>query len=141
MTTACAVWRREVFDAGLRFDLFFRDYGVLEDAHFALRAGKRWQLLQCGDAKCAELSSPNGRVDRRDLGFKCVVNYYYVFKDITGSSTLGHKFRFWRYQAFELFRLFVSAVRRRRRSDLAEVRGRLRGIAFVARGMQPPAVS
>lgn len=141
MTTACAVWRREVFDSGLRFDPFFRDYGVLEDAHFALRAGKSWKLLQCGDARCSELSSPNGRVDRSALGFKCVVNYYYVFKDITGTSTIGHKFRFWRYQAFELFRLFASAVRRRQKSDFAEMGGRLRGIAFIARGMQPPTVS
>ncbi len=39
MTTACAVWRKEVLDGGLRFDPFFADYGVLEDAHFSLRAG------------------------------------------------------------------------------------------------------
>ena len=40
MTTACAVWRREVLDDGFRFDEFFKNYGVLEDAHFSLRAGK-----------------------------------------------------------------------------------------------------
>ena len=28
MTTACAVWRRSVFESGLRFDPFFQDYGV-----------------------------------------------------------------------------------------------------------------
>jgi glycosyltransferase involved in cell wall biosynthesis len=44
MTTACAVWRRAVVQQGLRFDAFFKDYGVLEDAHFLLTAGKRWQL-------------------------------------------------------------------------------------------------
>src|SRR5690606_14674223 len=38
MTTSCAMWRRAVMDAGLRFHPFFRDYGVLEDAHFSLRA-------------------------------------------------------------------------------------------------------
>ena len=37
MTTACAVWRRAVFDSGLTFDPFFRGYGMLEDAHFSLR--------------------------------------------------------------------------------------------------------
>jgi glycosyltransferase involved in cell wall biosynthesis len=134
MTTACAVWRSEVFDSGLRFDRFFRDYGVLEDAHFALRAAKRWQLLQCGDAHCRELSSPNGRVDRRKIGFKCVVNYYYVFQDIVGPLTWQHKARFWRYQAFELFRVGTSAVRRFRRSDAAELRGRLEGFYSIARG-------
>ncbi len=133
MTTACAVWRREVFDSGLRFDSFFRDYGVLEDAHFALRAGRRWRLLQCGDAHCTELSSPNGRVDSRKIGFKCVVNYYYVFKDIVQPLTWQHKARFWRYQMFELFRVSSSAIRRWRRSDLREIHGRLEGIFEVIR--------
>src|SRR6185295_14617818 len=50
MTTSCAVWRSEVFESGLRFDPFFRDYGVLEDAHLSLKAGREWELLQCGDA-------------------------------------------------------------------------------------------
>lgn len=135
MTTSCAVWRREVFDAGLRFDPFFRDYGVLEDAHFSLRAGRRWQLLQCGDAHCVELHSPNGRVDRRKVGYKYVVNYYYVFQDVVRPLTWRHKARFWRYQAFELLRIAASAVRRRRRGDLSELRGRLQGIAAVARGV------
>jgi GT2 family glycosyltransferase len=134
MTTSCAVWRREVFDAGLRFDTFFRDYGVLEDAHFSLRAGRRWRLLQCGDAHCVELHSPNGRADRRKVGYKYVVNYYYVFQDIVRPLTWRHKARFWRYQAFELCRIAASALRRRRRSDLSELRGRLRGILAVARG-------
>lgn len=132
MTTACAVWRREVFDSGLRFHTFFRDYGVLEDAHFSLRAGKRWQLLQCGHAHCEELHSPNGRVDRRKIGFKSVVNYYFVFNDIAGPLRLSQKLRFWRYQAFELFRIGMSAVRRRRREDISDFRGRIDGILKIA---------
>lgn len=134
MTTACAVWRREVFDSGLRFDHFFRDYGVLEDAHFALRAGRRWRLLQCGTARCRELSSPRGRENRRRIGAKSVVNYYYVFKEAAGPLSLAQRFRFWRFQAFELFRLSTSAIRRRRWSDLQEIGGRLRGWLAVATG-------
>jgi len=133
MTTSCAVWRREVFDSGLRFDPFFRDYGVLEDAHFSLRAGREWKLLQSGDARCCELSSPNGRVDRRKLGYKCVVNYYYVFRDIVRPLTWRHKVRFWRYQAFELLRIASSAARRGRRADLLELLGRLEGIVGAVR--------
>jgi glycosyltransferase involved in cell wall biosynthesis len=135
MTTACAVWRREVFDAGLRFDKFFRDYGVLEDAHFSLRAGRDWQLLQCGDAHCTEMSSPHGRQDRKKLGFKYVVNYYYVFRDVVGPLTWRQQARFWQFQAFELLRIAASAVRRRRRADLLELRGRLDGFKAVARGL------
>ena len=135
MTTACAVWRREVFDGGLRFDPFFCDYGVLEDAHLSLRAGRQWTLLQCGDAHCIEMSSANGRVNSKKLGFKTVVNHYYVFQDIVRPLTLRHKIRFWRFQAFELFRITTSAVRRRRRMDLMELQGRLEGILAVARGI------
>lgn len=134
MTTACAVWRREVFDSGLRFDIFFKDYGVLEDAHFSLRAGKTWELLQCGDAHCIELNSPNGRTSSRKIGYKCVVNYYYVFRDIAEPLSLGHKFRFWRYQAFEVFRIGSSALRRRRWSDVQDAIGRIEGVLAVARG-------
>jgi GT2 family glycosyltransferase len=134
MTTSCATWRREVFDSGLRFDLFFSDYGVLEDAHFSLRAARTWKLLQCGDAKCDELHAAGGRVSRRRLGFKCVVNYYYVFQDIVRPLTLRHKLRFWRFQGFELFRIFSSALMRRRFEDLLDVQGRIEGFWAVATG-------
>lgn len=134
MTTACAVWRREVFDSGLRFDSFFRDFGVLEDAHFSLRAGRRWRLLQCGDAHGMELHSPHGRVNSRRIGYKCVVNYYYVFQDVVRPLTSRHKVRFWRFQAFELFRIAASALRRRRWSDFVELRGRLEGTWAILRG-------
>lgn len=134
MTTSCAMWRREVIDSGLRFDPFFRDYGVLEDAHFSLRAGRQWELLQCGDARCLHLASPRGRTNRRKIGYKCVVNYYYVFQDIVGPLTWRHKMRFWRFQAFELLRIGMSAIRRHRLDDLMEIRGRIEGFGTVARG-------
>lgn len=134
MTTACAVWRREVFAAGLRFDPFFRDYGMLEDAHFSLRAGRRWRLLQSGDARCHHLHAPGGRVSRRRIGFKCVVNYYYVFNDIAGPLTFRQRCRFWSFQIFELGRMLASAMRRRNSGDLAELIGRLEGFVDVAKG-------
>ncbi|MFN0279986.1 MAG: glycosyltransferase family 2 protein [Pyrinomonadaceae bacterium] len=135
MTTACAVWRREIFDSGLRFDEFFRDYGVLEDAHFSLKAARQWTLLQCGDARCEELRSANGREDQRLRGRKCVANYYFVFRDIAGPLSARHMFRFWRYQAFEFFRISASAVRRRRWNDVRELFGRIEGVLHVARGL------
>lgn len=134
MTTACAVWRRAVPDSGLRFDPFFRDYGVLEDAHFSLKAGREWTLLQCGDAHCEELHSPHGRVNRRKIGYKSVANYYYVFRDIAGPLDLRRKGRFWRFQAFELFRIGMSALRRRRWDDVQELIGRFEGISAVVFG-------
>ena len=135
MTTACAVWRREVFDSGLRFHPFFRDYGVLEDAHFSLRAGQNWNLLQCGDARCEEMHSPYGRVNRRKIGYKCVVNYYFVFQEIVNPLSWSHKFRFWRYQTFEFFRISLSALHRRNWSDIEDIIGRLEGVFAVMRGV------
>jgi GT2 family glycosyltransferase len=134
MTTSCAVWRREVFEAGLRFDEFFRDYGTLEDAHLSLRASTQWQLLHCGDARCVELHAAGGRPSSRRVGFKSVVNYHYVFRSIEGPLSVSQRWRFWQFQAFELLRVGSSAVRRRRRSDLEEVLGRLEGVVAVARG-------
>jgi glycosyltransferase involved in cell wall biosynthesis len=134
MTTSCAVWRREVFDAGLRFHSFFHDYGILEDAHFSLRAKRDWTLLQHGGAICEELHSPHGRENRRKIGYKCVVNYYFVFQDIMRPLSLKQKFRFWRFQAFELFRISVSAVRNRNWDNMQEIFGRIRGVFAVLSG-------
>ncbi len=134
MTTACAIWRREVFDSGLRFDPFFHDYGILEDAHFSLRARREWTLLQHGDAHCEELHSPHGRENSRKIGYKCVVNYYFVFQDIMRPLSLRQKFRFWRFQAFEFFRIGASALRRRNWSNVQEVFGRIQGVVAVLLG-------
>lgn len=134
MGAGCAVWRSEVFQSGLRFDSFFLGYGMLEDAHLALRASRNWKLFELGKARCIHLHSQSGRVDRRQIGYKSVVNYYYVFQDIAGPLTLKQQFRFWRYQSFELFRILSSAFRRRRISDLMEFSGRMAGIIAVVRG-------
>lgn len=134
MTTACAVWRREVFDSGLRFHTFFNNYGILEDAHFSLRAGRDWTLLQNGDAYCEEMHSPNGRENSRKIGYKCVVNYYFVFQDIACPLSIKQKFRFWRFQAFEFLRIGGSALRRRNWSNVQEILGRAHGVLAVLLG-------
>lgn len=136
MGAGCAVWRKSVFDQGLRFSTFFSDYGVLEDAHLALSAGKSWKLQENGAACCVHLHSQNARVNRRRIGFKCVVNYYFVFLDICGPLRLNQKFRFWRFQTFELFRIAASAVNRRRWDDVLELSGRLEGFLRVFRGLK-----
>jgi len=135
MGSSCAVWRREVFRDGLRFSEFFTDYGVLEDAHFALRAAKKWRLLENGRAHCTHLRSPKSRVNRRRLGYKCVVNYYFVFQDIASPLSLNNKFRFWRFQSFEVFRVAAFAARNRSWGDVQDVRGRFEGMWAVFRGV------
>jgi glycosyltransferase involved in cell wall biosynthesis len=134
MGSGCAVWRREVFLDGLSFSPFFVGYAVLEDHHFALKARRRWMLLESGDARCIHDHAPSGRASRQRIGVMCVVNYYYVFNDIAGPLTAKQKFRFWVYQVFELVRIASSAVRRSRFGDLQELAGRLQGFWMVARG-------
>lgn len=134
MTTACAVWRRTVFENGLRFHLFFRNFGVLEDAHLSLTAGKTWRLLQCGTAHCEELNAAGGRGNAHNLGFKSVINYYFVFRDVAGPLSLGQRFRFWRFQAFEMLRMGLSGLRRFRFDDFRNLMGRLHGVWHIATG-------
>ena len=100
MSTTSGVWRREVIDSGIKFDKFFVGYGILEDAHFSLRAKRNWKLLQCGDAMCTDLVGVGGRSGSWIIGYRSVINYYYVFSDICGPLTKIQKFRFFRFQVF-----------------------------------------
>jgi glycosyltransferase involved in cell wall biosynthesis len=123
-----AVWRRAVFDQGLRFSTFFTDYGVLEDAHLALRARSRWKLLECGLARCTHLRSAKSRTNPRRLARKTAVNYRYVFVDLVPYRTLMQEFRFWRVQAVDLAKYVAHALRTRSREDWLAALGKIEGI-------------
>jgi glycosyltransferase involved in cell wall biosynthesis len=138
MGSNCAVWRREVFNTGLRFSLFFKDYGVLEDAHLALRAGRRWKLLECGRACCTHLHSSSGRENTRSVARKTAVNYRFVFVDIVPDRTLGQEFRFWRMQLVDLIRFILYAVRHSNKATWGSVIGKVEGI-FAAISVHPEA--
>lgn len=126
MGSNCALWRKEVFDEGLRFSEFFTDYGVLEDAHFALRAHRRWKILECGRARCIHLRSGGGRSSKRVVTRKTAVNYRFVFMDLVPRRTLGQEFRFWRVQVFDLFRIMAAR-------DWTAAAGKAEGIIAAAR--------
>jgi glycosyltransferase involved in cell wall biosynthesis len=132
MGSNCGVWRREVFDRGLRFSPFFADYGVLEDAHLALRARRDWTLWECGKAHCQHFHSPRGRINKRRLAWKTAVNYRYVFVDIVRHRSWRQNTRFWVVQAFELFRLLASAVRKGG-DEWSGVLGKAEGILAATR--------
>ncbi len=133
MGAGCAVWRRQVFDSGLRFADFFTGYAVLEDAHLALRAGRRWRLLENGRARCRHLRSPRGRVGSRSIGRQSAVNYRFVFIDLVPRRTLGQELRFWRVQLLDLLRFSVALLRRPDREGVALIAGKLEGIWQAAR--------
>jgi len=133
MGSNCALWRKEVFDSGLRFSEFFRDYGMLEDAHFALRAGRRWKIMECGRARCVHLHSPGGRQSKRLVARKTAVNYRFVFMDLVPRRTWRQEFRFWRVQAFDLMRICMHAARTHAKDDWLSALGKLEGIVAAAR--------
>lgn len=140
MGANCGVWRSEVFAGGLRFDRFFSDYGVMEDAHLALRARRKWKLLECGRARCVHLRASGGRATARKLAWKTAVNYRYVFMDIAPQRTLAQEFRFWRVQFFDLFRMAVHAARSGNRDDWQGVIGKACGIVSAWRLKPGPAL-
>lgn len=138
MGTNCAVWRRQVLDDGLRFSEFFKDYGVLEDAHFALKAGRNWRILECGKARCQHLHAAGGRVDARKLAYKTAVNYRFVFVDIVRDRTWRNEFRFWRVQTFDLGRLVFRGLQTWKRDHWLSVLGKLEGMARAVRVRPEP---
>ena len=130
----CVVWRREVFDQGLRFSEFFADYGVVEDAHLALSARSRgWKMWEAGRARCVHTHSPRGRVSARSVARKTAVNYRFLFVDIVPTRTLGQELRFWRVQFVDLFRLFAWAARHGKKAEWAATVGKLEGIIAATR--------
>lgn len=141
MGTNCALWRRELFDAGLRFSPFFIDYGVVEDAHLALTARRRaWTLLECGRARCVHMHSPRGRTDKRRIARKTAVNYRFLFVDIVPSRTLAQEVRFWRVQIVDFVRQAAYALRTGARDDWSAVLGKAEGI-LAARRVKPGATT
>jgi glycosyltransferase involved in cell wall biosynthesis len=133
MGSNCGVWRREVIDSGLRFDPFFYGYGVLEDAHFALRARRQWTLLECGRARCLHLHSPSGRENARLVSQKTAVNYRYVFMDIVPRRTLMQEFRFWRVQWMDFLRFLIYALLHGGKPEWQAVIGKWEGIFMAMR--------
>lgn len=133
MGAGCALWRREVMDEGLRFSAFFIGFGVLEDAHLALRARRKWKLLECGRARCQHLHSTKSREDKRRISNKTAVNYRFVFMDIVPRRTRSQERRFWRVQWFDLFRLFTYALRKGGKANWQAALGKLEGIIEARR--------
>ena len=124
----CAMWRREVFAEGLRFAPFFVGHGVLEDAHLALRAGRKWRLVECGQARCIHLRSPRARSGGRRLGRQSALNYRYVFIDLVRLRTWRQEQRFWTVQVLDLLRFSMSFLRRPSRYGAGLVVGKIEGI-------------
>ncbi len=133
MGAGCAVWRRQVFEKGLRFSEFFKDYGILEDAHLALRARREWILIENGRARCVHLKSQVARMDGRRRNRLAAVNHRYVFVDIVPKRRWKQEFRFWRVQFFDLIRFIVCALQNSGKENWLSAFGKLEGIIAALR--------
>lgn len=133
VSTNSAVWRRVVFDSGLRFDEFFRDFGVLEDAHLALRARRNWRICEAGNARAIHLDSSSGRENAWLVAWKTAVNYRFVFVDIVPERTWQNEARFWRVQLIDLLRLIAALARQPSRNRWDWVAGKSNGILAACR--------
>jgi glycosyltransferase involved in cell wall biosynthesis len=135
MGSGCANWRKKVFDDGIKFSMFFKEYSILEDAHFALQAAKSWKILECGDAHCFHYHS--GGAHRKQyfkIGQMTAINYYYVFKSTIGSLSIRQKYRFLLVQFFDLFRAFLDIFRFRTIGSIQYFFGKSFGIILIFLG-------
>ncbi len=128
MGAGCAVWRRQVFDGGLRFDKFFVGFGVMEDAQMSLRACQSWTLLEDGRAHCQHLHAGGGREDDRTVARKTAVNHRYLFITIVPDRSLQQEFRFWRVQWVQFIIYLLPALRHPNRQNWLAVLGKLEGV-------------
>lgn len=128
MSSNSALWRRQVFDQGLRFDEFFTGFGVLEDAQMSLRACQTWKLLEHGRAHCQHLHASGGREDPALVARKTAVNSRYLFITIVPQRTFTQEFRFWRVQAVQLLIYLAAALRQPGSSSWQAVWGKIQGI-------------
>lgn len=91
----CAfTFRRRALDKH-RFSGFFEGYSQGEDLEIALRVGREWQVLCCGDAKILHCSAPSGRPGSFKKGYMEVVNRQFIRKRYSRPLRLRHSMRFW----------------------------------------------
>jgi glycosyltransferase involved in cell wall biosynthesis len=128
VTAACTVWRRAVFDAGLRFSTDLPGYAIAEDVHFSMRAGRTWQLLQCGSARCIELNAPEGRSNQRELGYKRAYNYRYLFVSMVPERDYLQEYRFWRVQVIQILYALIRGLLTGNGKLLSHGVGQLHGV-------------
>lgn len=132
MGAGCALWRAKVFADGLRFSEFFSGFGVLEDAHMSLQAGRSWILMENGSARCQHLHSQHGREDIRSVSRKTAVNFRYLFITIVPRRTLKQELRFWRVQCVQMLIFLAAVIRHPNRENLDSFIGKIEGIILAA---------
>lgn len=89
-----SAYRREVFSKH-RFSEFFYGYAQGEDFEMALRIGKEWKLLECGDALVDHNHAEGGRPDGFARGKMVFRNRYFIWQRHSPDARLQDRIRFW----------------------------------------------
>jgi GT2 family glycosyltransferase len=94
MPGGAASYRREVFERH-RFSQFFYGYSQGEDMEMALRIGKDWKLLWCGDAHVVHNHVGGGRPAHFQKGLMEVRNRFFIWKRYSPDAGAAVRVRFW----------------------------------------------
>jgi glycosyltransferase involved in cell wall biosynthesis len=124
----CAIWRRAVFDDGLRFSPFFRTFSSNEDFHLALKAGGQWQIYDLGTARFAHLEAAAGRPSPFEESAHRVINSRFLFVDVVRHRTRAQERRFWLVLAVDLLLRLLVAICSFTRKRWGEAAGHASGM-------------
>lgn len=131
-STACSMMRANFFVEGLRFDDFFVDYGMLEDLHLSHQLFMRgYRILQSRKASCIDLRGVSEMKKSHIRGLKTAVNFYWVFQNLYGPLSFKQKFRFLKYQFFEVFKQIALVIKTRNKEAYNYLVGKVKGVFIV----------
>lgn len=123
-------YRREVFEAGLRFDERLRGYALGEDLQFSYRVSRRWRLVLTPRARLDHRHTGGGRPETAKFREMAVFNKYLFFREEVATRRLHWLAFFWAGLGDLLLRL--RAPRRR------AVGGLIQGYARVVGHLASP---
>lgn len=131
-STACSMMRAHFFREGLRFDVFFEDYGMLEDLHLSHQLFLRgYKIFQSKKASCIDLRGASDLKKSHIRGLKTAVNFYWVFQNLYGPLSFKQKLRFLNYQFFEVFKQIVLVLKTQNREAFSYLVGKVKGVLIV----------
>jgi len=122
-------FRRVVFEDN-EFNEKLVGYALGEDVDFTFRVGQACRLVVCGSARLQHLSSPVGRLQRKELVRKELLHRYWRVRD--GIGNLSER-AFWVSVGGQLAWLAYQAAARRSRYSAKEMWWTLLGILDIAR--------
>jgi glycosyltransferase involved in cell wall biosynthesis len=116
-------YRREVLDAGLRFDERLCGYALGEDLQFSYRVSRRWRLLLTPAARVDHRHTGGGRPESAQFRAMAVFNVYLFFREDVVTHPLQWLAYLWSCLGDLLLRL--PAPRRRSLAGLIDGYGRV----------------